>query len=530
MFRFIIRLGVGAVTAVMLAACQTAVSPAPTPTILPTPVPPTLPPSVTAQTPDPTATAAATATRPPVTPSAGTPVSDEEAAQLLQDLLVTDSNDGIEAILRIRDTGDSRFIPILMELLRARQIGLIRHLNHADIIETMEMLSGQPFKGDWAAWVEWYGGTDLEPPPGFTDWKGILLSGLDPGFADFLQDDYPAKLRVEEIVWGGVLIDGIPALDNPAMISASEADYLDPWDVVFGLEINGDARAYPLRILDWHEMANDVVGGVPVSLAYCTLCGAAIAYDGRSVDAAGSPITYDFGSSGFLYRSNKLMYDRQTRTLWNQLTGQPVLGPLAAADIRLNLLPVVLTTWEAWQTEHPDTLVVDIHTGYDRDYAPGAAYGAYFSDTETMFPVWQRSDGRAAKDQIYALNLNDTPKAYPLDVLTENRVSNDTLAGVNLVLLAGDEIFKVNGEHWLDGPVQYKAGAEVRAFERGDYTFALNEAGEVVDDNGRVWQISEEALTGPDGETLPRINGHLAYWFGWYAFYPDTLLYALPEE
>ncbi|HIP70146.1 MAG TPA: DUF3179 domain-containing protein, partial [Anaerolineae bacterium] len=476
-------------------------------------------------TPSPANTPNPAPTSPPAAPPTGAPVNDKEAAQLLQDLLTSSSGDAGEAIARIQETGDARFIPVLIELLRARQIGLYRGLGYAEIIETLELLSGQSLNGDWAAWVEWYGGTELEPPPGFTGWKGILLSGIDPGFGEFLQDEYPARLRVEEIVWGGVKVDGIPALDNPEMLTAVEADYLNPWDVVFGIAINGDARAYPLRILDWHEMANDVIGGVPVSLAYCTLCGAAIAYDGRSTDADGQPITYDFGSSGFLYRSNKLMYDRQTRTLWNQLTGQPVLGPLAGSDLRLELLPVVLTTWEAWLAEHPDTLVVDIDTGYDRDYEPGSAYGAYFSDTDTMFPVWQRNDGRAAKDQIYALNVNDTPKAYPLDILTEAQAVNDTLGGVNLVLLAGDEIFKVDGDHWLDGPVQYKAGAEVRAFERADHTFSLNDEGNVVDEDGRVWQISEEALTGPDGEQLPRINGHLAYWFGWYAFYPDTLLY-----
>jgi hypothetical protein len=500
--------------AVILTACQTAVSPTPPPTDLPTASP--------TNTPNPTPT------NPPPSAAplpAGEPVSDAEAAQLLQDLLTFSSDDASEAISRIQETGDTRFIAVLIELLRARQIGLIRNLEYAEIIETLEMLSGQSLSGDWAAWVEWYGGTELEPPPGFTGWKGILLSGIDSGFGEFLQDEYPARLRVEEIVWGGVKVDGIPALDNPEMLTAVEADYLNPWDLVFGIEINGDARAYPLRILDWHEMANDVIGDVPVSLAYCTLCGAAIAYDGRSTDADGQPIAYDFGSSGFLYRSNKLMYDRQTRTLWNQLTGQPVLGPLAGSDIRLELLPVVLTTWEAWQAEHPDTLAVDIDTGYDRDYEPGSAYGAYFSDTDTMFPVWQRNDGRAAKDQIYALNVNDAPKAYPLDILTEAQAVNDTLGGVNLVLLAGDEIFKVDGMHWLDGPVQYKAGAEVRAFERGDHTFAVDETGNVVDEDGRIWQISEEALTGPDGAQLPRINGHLAYWFGWYAFYPDTLLY-----
>ena len=320
------------------------------------------------------------------------------------------------------------------------------------------MLSGQEFGDDWGAWVEWYGATDLEPPPGFTEWKGLVLSRIDPRFGDFLQDKYASRIRSEEILWGGVVVDGIPALDNPKMITPQEADYLDPWDVVFGIAINDDARAYPLRILDWHEMANDVVGDVPVSLAYCTLCGAAIAYDGRSLDVDGNDISYDFGSSGFLYRSNKLMYDRQTRTLWNQLTGEPVLGELVGTDIRLDLLPVVLTTWEAWQAQHPETVVVAEDTGFPRNYTPGAAYGNYFAAEETMFPIWQRGDDLLTKDQIYALNINDVPKAYPLDVLTKEQVVNDELAGTNLVLIANRGLLRVNGDNQYVGKVEYQAG------------------------------------------------------------------------
>ena len=257
-----------------------------------------------------------------------TAIDNDEVRQLLQALLTPEGDHAAEAVARIIEANDPRFISVFLELSRARQIGLTRQLNYAELIDGLEALSGENFDRDWAAWIKWYGASEHEPPPGFTTWKGILLSGMDPGFGEFLQDSHPSDIRVEEILWGGVLVDGIPALDYPEMITPAEAEYINDWDPVFGIAINGEAKAYPLRILDWHEMANDIVGGVPVSLAYCTLCGAAIAYDGRSVDADGEPITYDFGSSGFLYRSNKLMYDRQTRTLWNQLTGKPVLGSL----------------------------------------------------------------------------------------------------------------------------------------------------------------------------------------------------------
>jgi hypothetical protein len=331
---------------------------------------------------------------------------------------------------------------------------------------------------------------------------------------------------VEEIQWGGVTVDGIPALDNPAMLTADDAGYLEPGDAVFGLTVNGESRAYPLRIVDWHEMANDVIGGVPVSLAYCTLCGAAIAYDGRGPDG----VTYTFGSSGFLYRSNKLMYDRQTRTLWNHLTGEPVLGELAATDLRLNLLPVVLTTWEDWRTDHPDTLVVDVNTGFNRDYSTGAAYADYFADEGTMFPVWQRSDLLDAKAQIYALQIDGRPKAYPIDAFAGEPVINDMVGEVPVVLIGSGEAVVLEGSSRRTGiPQTWSAGSEIRAYERGNEIFKPGEAlGEVLDSEGRVWQISEEALVGPGGETRDRLPGHLAYWFGWFAFFPETEVYGLP--
>lgn len=450
-------------------------------------------------------------------------LSDEEIRQMLNTLSGSSTGNPFIVIDQVVASGDERFIPVFIELMRASQIGLVSEALYPPVIEALESLSGETFGADWPAWVEWYGATDLTPPPGFTTWKGLLLTPIDPGFAGFLRDDHPSRIRAEEIQWGGVRVDGIPALDNPAMLPAAEADYLEPGDAIFGLNINGEARAYPLRILDWHEMANDVIGGVPVSLAYCTLCGAAVAYDGR----ASNGNTYTFGSSGFLYRSNKLMYDRQTRTLWNQLTGEPVLGELAAGDVTLDILPVVLTTWEAWQSQHPETLVVDIDTGFERPYDAGAAYADYFASEGTMFPVWQRSDLLDTKEQIYAVRIEGTPKAYPLDLLTAEQVINDQIGETPLVLISGGAPVEVTGTSRRSGVEStYSAGGEVRAYERGTETFAPGEdPGTVRDAQGGVWQVTEEALVGPDGTTLARLPGHLAYWFGWFAFFPNTEVY-----
>ncbi|UCG22981.1 MAG: DUF3179 domain-containing protein [Chloroflexota bacterium] len=476
--------------------------------------------SATVETPIETATASPTEAAVP----AGSHLPDETTVELLTELLDV-NGPSAEALETILEAGDERFVAVLLELMRARQIGIVRG-DYDEIIATMEELSGQDFGADWPAWIEWYGGANLEPPPGFTGWKGQLLSRIDPGFADFLRDDFPSRIRAEEILWGGVPIDGIPPLENAPMIPGAEADYLLDEEPVFGLLVNDEARAYPLRIVDNHEMANDVIGGVPVSIAYCTLCGAAIAYDGRRPGDE----TITFGTSGFLYRSNKLMYDRPTRTLWNQLTGEPVLGELADSDIKLDILPIVLTEWADWFDRHPDTLVLDRETGvYPAEfYEPGVLYGEYFAAEETMFPVWQRSDQLADKDFIYALHLDGVPKAYDVKTLAGKGLVNDTVGETPVVLVAGD-VITVNGLHRRAGPVTYTNGGEVRAYDRGDETFSPGpEPGILLDAAGGPWQITEEALLGPDGQTAPRLSGHLAYWFGWYAFFPETELY--PES
>jgi hypothetical protein len=171
-----------------------------------------------------------------------------------------------ESILRvIGDSGDTRFVAGLIDTLRYSQ-GLA-----PDVARALNTLTGQNLPPDWADWVEWAGNhPEIISFSTYPAWKSKLYSNIDPAFVRFL---YPGiavapDSRVEEIVWGGVLVDGIPALDNPKMVDPAEADYLVPHERVFGVSINGDTRAYPARFLDWHEMFNDIVGGEPVSLAY----------------------------------------------------------------------------------------------------------------------------------------------------------------------------------------------------------------------------------------------------------------------
>ena len=217
-----------------------------------------------------------------------------------------------------------------------------------------------------------------------------------------------------------------------------------------------------------------------------------------------------FGSSGFLYRSNKLMYDRQTDTLWHQLWATPAFGPLVGSGIKLERLPVTLTTWKVWYADHPDTKVMAFDTRFVRDYSVGVAYQAYFNSPDTMFPVWRRDDRLPAKSWVFTQLIEGQAKAYPLPVIARERVVNDTLAGQNLVV------------------IHDRGGHGARAYARENYTFTPatgDSAAEVLDNAGGRWRVTEDALVSDSGEKLSRLPGHMAFWFGWFSFYPETKVY-----
>jgi hypothetical protein len=205
--------------------------------------------------------------------------------------------------------------------------------------------------------------------------------------------------------------------------------------------------------------------------------------------------------------------DRQTRTLWSNLTGEAVLGRLADAPARLALLPVVVTTWKEWRTRHPATTVLALDPALERQwgfrYLPGAAAQRRAG---VAFPVWLKSGALDPKAEIYAVRLGERAKAYPVERAVKERVINDSLGGEPLVVVADPE-----------------SGA-VRVYRRGGRAFRPGSAaGELVDDDGRRWTAGEEALApaepAPEIPPLPRLPGHQSFWLGWYAFFPQSELY-----
>lgn len=379
-------------------------------------------------------------------------------------------------------------------------VGLRHIVSDEELLAALSTLAGEPI-GDWHNAMLWQEAhPDVKSHPVIQLLKLQVFERIDPRFMQFLGGEKSSpenmKIRFEEITWGGVVVDGIPSLDNPNMIEAEKADYLDDDSLVFGVSINGDARAYPLRIMGWHEMFNDTIGGVPVALAYCTLCGAGILYethiDGRDTE-------FVFGSSGFLYRSNKLMFDRETNSLWNQFTGEPVTGPLVKSDIKLKTRPVAITSWGDWKGKNPTTKVLDLDTGFLRNYDEGVVYNSYFSSDKLMFPALVNEQNIKAKEYVFGIRDVAQQKAWPLKAFGEEPVINDALGVQNLVLIGNPNT------------------RTVRAYERGDLNFAGNEDALIA--NGQAWQVTEEAIVAEDGTKLARVPGHIAYWFGWNSYF-----------
>ena len=383
---------------------------------------------------------------------------------------------------------------------------LIRSLRYfpedsSQTLLVLKELTGKDFGKNWFEWMVWWQENPTEPFANYEIYLKKVFKRIDKNFDIFFYPNIEYKIRLEEILWGGVRKDGIPALTNPKLIPASEADYITDNELVFGISINGDTRAYPYRFMDWHEMLNDEIGGVAVSLAYCTLCGSGILYK-TQIDSDKEPII--FGSSGFLYRSNKLMYDHKTHTLWNQFNGQPVVGKLVNHNIELEVLPLVTTTWKEWLTKHPDTKVMSPDTGFSRDYTPGVPYGAYFFSDDLMFPASVKDQTLKQKEKVFGLRISGANKAWPLSLFKNTKVINDRVGIISIVLIGN-----ANSE-------------TVRAYRSEGLQFKQSENGQLIAGN-QTWQLTENELIGPDGQKLTRLPGHLAYWFAWSGYFPDML-------
>ncbi|MCH6257722.1 DUF3179 domain-containing protein [Puniceicoccaceae bacterium K14] len=415
------------------------------------------------------------------------------------DLIHTDKAKRKAASKQVSENWHDSYTPILIELLRVVH-GSPKANGIWKIIEK-QTPGGFEQSMDRAFYWSWQ--NEYDPHPDYAAFKAIHYTRIDRRFFNYFDHHTEnATIRLDEIRWGGVVRDGIPPLNRPKMISAPEADYLKDSNIVFGVEINGDARAYPKRILAWHEMFKDVIGGISINGVYCTLCGTVIVYKTEH-----KGIHHELGTSGFLYRSNKLMYDQATESLWNTLDGEPVVGPLVGQGIKLEPLYLVTTTWGEWKKRHPETSVLSLETGFRRDYGEGVAYNDYFSTDDIMFTTPFRDKRLKNKDEVFVLRFGrpfDEGRAYSVRHLKKKKIVHDTYGGTPYVLISD------------------QSGA-IRTYESGGHTFSYKRD-ILLDTNGSKWKLSEAHLSNENGETLQRLPSHRAFWFGWHAANPDTEL------
>lgn len=291
----------------------------------------------------------------------------------------------------------------------------------------------------------------------------VFASPIKNGF-DLANSYIPAN----DIQSGGPAKDGIPAIDNPYFIEAYQAGFLSANDRVLGIMVGGQARAYPIKILNWHEVVNDRVGRQSIVVSYCPLCGAGIVF---GADFNGRRHT--FGVSGLLYNSSGLIYDRETQSLWSKMIGQAVTG-LSAGQV-LTSIPVAHVSWQSWQKQHPTTWVLSTNTGFARDYNT-SPYTGYDRNSQLLFPVQYKNPRYHPKERVLGVCFGDTCKAYPFEELLRSGSPSiyDNFAGRTL---------RIN-----------------------------------IDFNNKDGQVV-------DARTNQVVNSVNSYWFAWYAFHPNTNIY-----
>ena len=315
---------------------------------------------------------------------------------------------------------------------------------------------------------------------------------------------------------GGPGKDGIPAIQNPEMIPANNANYLQDNDLVVGVQyLANDNRAYPHIILDWHEIINETVAGKPHSITFCPLTGSGI---GWRADLAGQSTTY--GVSGLLYNSNLIPYDRATDSNWSQMKLQCVEGTLKGQDA--DLLKVVETTWGTWKEMYPDSKVPSTNTGFSRPYG-SSPYGDYDTNHSSLFfPVSNEDSRLQRKVRVLGLLTGANPVAFEVRKFgPTTRLIEQTYGNTDYLIIGNsDKNFAVSYQRSL------KSGKELKDSNGADLTFGATDSNLPVileSSDGTKWNIFGVAVEGPlQGEELRITRSYIAFWFAWAAFFPDT--------
>jgi len=344
-------------------------------------------------------------------------------------------------------------------------------------------------------------------------WPVMLLMGCEDGPAGngaiFSGSDSWSIPR-DEVFDGGPGKDGIPALTEPEFISAGEAEYLSDDELVLGFVHGDEARAYPHDILDWHEIINDLVGDVNISVTYCPLTGTGIGWN-REID--GNVTT--FGVSGLLYNSNLIPYDRSTGSNWSQIRLDCVNGEHIGKKVEV--FPLVETTWFTWKEMYPTTTVVSRNTGHDRNYGR-YPYGNYRTAHDNLiFPVANEDDRFQNKERVLGIVQSGRVRVYSFTGFDDKvNVINDELNGIDVVVAGNRE------DNFMVAYINDPGDGSTLSFSavQGQYPVVM------TDGEGNMWDVNGRAVAGPrkDARLSPAAS-FMGYWFSFAAFYPDLTIY-----
>jgi len=296
----------------------------------------------------------------------------------------------------------------------------------------------------------------------------------------------------------------IPEINNPVFITADNVTYPHDDDIVIGVFYNDVAKAYPLNILSWHEVVNDNFSGKPVAITYCVFCRTAIAYESK---VSGKALT--FRITGLLYNANDILVDIQTRSYWQQITGESIMGDEIGRN--LTKIPTEMTTWGLWKAKYPETLLLSANTGFDRDYTINPYIGYEESENTQYFPKTEDKT-LFVKDIVYGVSFNDGSKAYPKNNMTAAGLINDSVGKEKLLVLHDKDLDVVKIFN--------------RVLKSTELNFELKD-GRIIDTNtNSVWNYDGVAIDGSlKGNKLKRVDAVQSFWYVWAGFYPQTAVY-----
>lgn len=351
---------------------------------------------------------------------------------------------------------------------------------------------------------------------------GVCLGQLAPG--PWKTDLSKKSIDLAELKSGGPPKDGIPAIDRPRLVSTGSAGaWLDAKEPVIVVEHENEARAYPLQILMWHEIVNDEIAGRPILVSYCPLCNSAVVFD-RRIDGK----VHDFGVSGMLRESDMVMYDRQTDSLWQQITGEAIVGSMTG--VRLELVASQTVSFKTFSRAFPDGLVLSRDTGHSRPYGRNPYVGYEFHD-QTIMPVSAPRKLKAPKDRLVTVAKAGRTKAYPFPLLRKARVVEDSLDETAYVVMFEKGTVTALDQSEIAASRDVGSVGVFSADLEGERLRFEKRGERIVDSNtGSSWNVLGMAVDGPlRGQRLRPVPHGVYFAFAWLVFNPETEIVTKPN-